>query len=365
MSDFTAAVIGAGSDPATQDRDGFAMGHIHGQAYRSEPRVELVACADIDPENGARFADRFDLRESQVYGSHETMLAEEQPDIVSICVPPALHAELTIDCCRAGVSAVHCEKPMATTWKDCGRMVKEAEETGTQLTINHQRRFADAVIKANELLDDGAIGELQRVEFGAENLYDYGTHSFDLCGYFVGEADPEWIMAQAHYDEENIWFGEHNTNQSVVVWEYETGATGLAVTGNRVAGDAIGCHHRLLGERGRIELGCGYPDRYDGVPLRLVRADSSAEEFDLENLVYDERHFDRAITAIVDGLENDDRPAHHAANALRSTQLIFGAWESVRSRGRIEFPLSIGDNPLRSMIENGVFDPTASSNLEQ
>ena len=101
------------------------------------------------------------------------MLAETHPDIVSVCVPPGLHADIVIDCARTGVpEAIHCEKPMAKTWSDCREMVEVCEAEGVQLSFNHQKRFAGPVREAKWLLDDGAIGELERLEFGEEHLCD-------------------------------------------------------------------------------------------------------------------------------------------------------------------------------------------------
>jgi hypothetical protein len=44
---------------------------------------------------------------------------------------------------------------------------------------------------------------------------------------------------------------------------------------------------------------------------------------------------------------------------LPATALIFGAWESVRRRGRVDVPLEmdIEDNPLEDMVERGVLTP--------
>ena len=44
------------------------------------------------------------------------MLRAEKLDVVSICLWPHLHAEAVIACAKAGVRAVHSEKPMAPTW---------------------------------------------------------------------------------------------------------------------------------------------------------------------------------------------------------------------------------------------------------
>jgi hypothetical protein len=64
-------------------------------------------------------------------------------------------------------------------------------------------------------------------------------------------------------------------------------------------------------------------------------------------------YIDRAIEDIVGSLDVGTRSELAAANALQSTQIIFGAWESARRQGRVSFPLDIDDNPLEAMVGSG------------
>jgi len=132
------------------------------------------------------------------------MITTVEPDIVSVCTPPT-HAEIIVDCARSGVvDAIHCEKPMDRTWADCERMVAVCEEEGVKLISNHQRRFGKPYRNAKELLDAGEIGDLERVEMAAPNIYDYGSHSIDLCNYFNDEGRAEWVISQLDYREEDL-----------------------------------------------------------------------------------------------------------------------------------------------------------------
>ncbi|MFB6296174.1 MAG: Gfo/Idh/MocA family protein, partial [Halobacteriales archaeon] len=184
MSEHAVALIGTGADPDDADSSGFAMAYQHASAYDAIDGVEIVACADIVPENAEAFAGEYGIADAGVYEDYEVMLDEARPDVVSICVPPAVHAEIAIGCLHHdAVEAVHCEKPMALTWGGARRMAMEAWRRDTQLTFNHQRRFGKPFRKAKDLLDAGEVGDLERVSFAAPNIYDYGSHSIDLCTY--------------------------------------------------------------------------------------------------------------------------------------------------------------------------------------
>lgn len=199
--------------------------------------MELVAAADIIPENVQAFAKKYGIQ--AIFTDYKEMLAQIQPDIVSICTWPHLHRRMIEDCARAGVPAVHCEKPMAYTFGDAKACVEICEKTGTKLTFNHQRRYGKPFAFAKQMIDAGVIGALQRIEFGIGNLYDYGSHNFDLANWFNGERSSRWALCGLDYSVENLIFGTHNENSAFAVWQYDNGVFGVAATGRPAAPWAV------------------------------------------------------------------------------------------------------------------------------
>ena len=355
LATYRVGIIGTGKKPVKPGPQGYGMAHHHAAAYQALPSCEIVACADINLENARAFQELFGV--PRVYTDYREMLAKESLDIVSVCTWPALHEEMVVAAAEAGVRAVHCEKPMAHTWGGAKRMVAACQKSGTLLTFNHQRRFGAPYRRAKELLDQGAIGQLQRVEFGAGNLYDYGSHSVDLCNYFNGERAARWVIAQIDYRRENLVFGAHNENQAYALWEYENGVFGVASTG--AGAGLVGCHNRLVGSEGTIEIG---PQGRGGERLPVLRirraGDRSWEAVDCggEGL-HGPNYIERAIADVVRAL-GDGRPSELSGeNALKATEIIFACWESARRRGRVDLPLDVDDNPLEEMVRSGALQP--------
>lgn len=370
---YRIAIIGTGANPEEKDSSGYAMAYRHAPAYERLEDCEVVACADIVRENAEAFADHFDLPEGNVYEDYEVMLDEVDLDIVSVCVPPAIHADIVVGCAESGqLQAIHCEKPMATTWADCERMVEACEDASVQLTIDNQRRFGEPFREAKDLLDDGTIGELVRIEWAEDNLFDAGVHEFDLCRYYTDGADAEWVLAGVDTSEENVWFGTENEYQGISQWKYENGVFGLAATGPSM--EMVGCYMRLIGGRGVIEMGVndGPAIRYhtDGGDWRTVDTKDSIHKPDyslvraglrkvaqnapgLPDRMFDRPTFyERAIEEIVEALREGREPEISGRNALAGTELTFASWESARRQGRVDLPLDIEDNPLETLIEN-------------
>ncbi|MFC7141976.1 Gfo/Idh/MocA family protein [Halosimplex aquaticum] len=363
----TVAVIGTGPDPENPTVEGFAMGYRHAESFGNQPDCEVVACADIVPENGQAFARTFDLPDEHVFEDYEAMLDAVEPDIVTVAVPPQIHEDVVVDCARSGVvSAIHAEKPMAHTWGSAQRMAQACWRRDVQLTFNRQRRFGKPFREARRLIDDGEIGNLQRVETTWSDLYDTGAHTVDLTGMFAGEAEPAWVIAQIDYREEDVRFGMHQENQAWALWEYETGVQGV-ISGGTGSGFADAAHV-IRGTDGEIRI-----DSETGNMLEIRRAgdaDWQGLDVDGEDLhganaggrQYGSEYIDRAAAEVVDALREGRESELGARNGLKTAEIIFGAYESARKRGRVDFPLEAEDNAFEALVAGGDLEVDPAEN---
>ncbi|MGI6367451.1 MAG: Gfo/Idh/MocA family protein [Anaerolineae bacterium] len=342
MEPLRAGIIGCGRSRASGMATGAGISHRHAQAYNASPDVRLVALADIVLENAQAFQEIHGG--DRLYTDFHEMLAKERLDIVSVCVWPHLHAPISIDCAKARVPAIHCEKPMAPTFGEAKAMVAVADEYGVQLTINHQRRFGSPFRKAKELLDSGAIGELVRYEASCSNMYDWGTHWFDMGFFYLDQTPVEWVMAQVDPREGRKHFGVFMEGQGICQYGFANGVTGLLVTGRNTR---WGAENRLIGSSGVIEVGVS-PE----VPLRYRTDTSGWQVVPVEDGIHDDSHFTRAIQDAAEALRDKREPELAARKALMTAEVIFATYESSRRRGRVELPLDVDDNPLWSMVQD-------------
>jgi predicted dehydrogenase len=323
------------------------MAYEHAAAYRAlADRCELVACADIVPEHAADFAQAMGLPSAAVFLDHRRMLAQVPLDVVSICTWPHLHAPLTLDCAVAGVRAVHCEKPMADSWGAAQAMAHACAQLGVQLTFNHQRRFGTPFRRARELLRDGAIGTLLRVEVSCANIYDWGTHYIDMCGFYMGDEPVDWVLGQVEPRGAGRVFGVPVERQALGHWRYGSGVFGLIATG--ASASMIEVANRLVGTAGMIEVGVP-----DGPSLRVRRADLA--EWQVVDTGGEGLHADasiaRGIADLIDALVEGREPELSARRALQATEIIFALYESSRRRGVVRLPLTSQDHPLLSLLQ--------------
>jgi predicted dehydrogenase len=355
---FTVGIIGAGKPWRTEGATGFGMGHIHADGYNATGKCEIIAVCDIVEERAAEFSREHSDGQAIVFTDYRQMLEKASPDIVSICTWPHLHAPMVAAACAAGARAIWCEKPMADTFGDAQAMAEAARRSGTVLIFDHQRRFLDTFQNTRRLLDDGAIGQLVRLEGACGDFMDWGTHWMNMFLFYLHDAAaPRWVMGQVDARREKRIFGLiHDTHGQLTV-RFDNGVTGVLWVGEE-AHEIVGCENRLIGTDGWIEVHNHAPHvRWRGKGDENTRAlDGAATAGGLHG----SEAYRRAAADLIHSLETGTKPLLDVSNALPTTEILFAAYESARRRGRIDLPLTITDHPLAAMVAEGIF-PNARS----
>ena len=344
MAELRVGIIGCGRPWKSEGASGFGMAHAHAAGYAAAPDTRIVALADINLENARAFQAEHGA--DAVYDDYHAMLARERLDIVSVCTWPRLHAPMVLDAAEAGVRAIHCEKPMAPTYGEARRMAEACDKRGVQLTFNHQRRFGAPFRTARDLLRSGAIGELRRVEGVCSNLFDWGTHWFDMFFFYNDETPARSVLGQVEPRGGPTIFGVPVEGQGLSHVVFENGVQGLLLTDSNAGYQAT---NRLVGSEGTIEV------NISGGPTVRVwgRGQSGWETPEVpveEGLGGLREVVGRGVVDLVDALRSGREPELSGRRALRATELIFATYESSRRRGRVDLPLEIDDSPLAAML---------------
>lgn len=351
---YKVGIIGCGKPRTEAGATGFGMSHAHAEGYNSSPDAQIVALADIAEENARAFQA---LRGGdRIYTDYHAMLRQEELDIVSISTWPHLHAEMVIACAEAGVSAVHCEKPMATTFGDCKRMVEACQTAGTQLTFNHQRRFGAPYVKTKALIDGGAIGKVMRMEATCPDLFDWGTHWFDMLNKFNGECDVEWVIGQVDVRHHRVVFGVTLEGHGLSHFRYRNGVMGILTSGTGVGDQRLSIC--VTGTEGTIEIG-----HSQEIPLRMWgKGQSDWTVVDVAEGMHGMDSVKAGVHELIGALKTGRESELSGEKALRATEMIYATYESSRRRARIDLPLTIDDSPLHAMLESGELTIESSGN---
>lgn len=138
------------------------MGRTHSNAYKrltdffpvQHKPVLKVACAR-SADKAKAFADNWGYERVET----DWRKAIESPDVdlVDICTPNDMHAEIAIAAAKAGKMIV-CEKPLARTVAEATPMVEAVEKAGVPNMVWFNYRRVPAITLAKQLIDEGRIG---------------------------------------------------------------------------------------------------------------------------------------------------------------------------------------------------------------
>jgi predicted dehydrogenase len=151
------------------------MGMMHYLAYQKIRGVKVRALCEQDPKrlagdwrsikgNFGPPGEIMDLSGIAKYAEVDEMLADPSLDLIDVCLPPSLHADITIAALKAG-KHVFCEKPIALKAADGRRMVEAAERCGKLLLIGHVLPFFPEFNFACKIIQSGKYGKIRGGHF--------------------------------------------------------------------------------------------------------------------------------------------------------------------------------------------------------
>ena len=176
---------------------------------QASPKVELLAVASRDRARAEAYAREWGIE--RAYGSYEALLADPDVEAVYVPLPNTMHSEWSIRAVEAG-KHVLCEKPFSRNVDEVEAAYDAAEREGRLLSEAFMYRHHPQTRRLQELVDEGAIGELRlirsafsyslydeenirlRTDVDGGSLMDVGCYCVSGSRLLAGE--PEAVQAQ-------------------------------------------------------------------------------------------------------------------------------------------------------------------------
>jgi predicted dehydrogenase len=172
--------------------------------------AEVVAVAARDRDRATAFAAKHHI--PRVVSSYEDLVADPGIDAVYIPLPNGLHGRWTKAAVAAG-KHVLCEKPFTANAEEA-RAVAGAIPAGVVVMEAFHYRYHPVFLRARQLLDEGAVGTVERIEtwlcfplpmfkdiryqlgLAGGATMDAGCYTIHMARHLAG-SEPEVVSARA------------------------------------------------------------------------------------------------------------------------------------------------------------------------
>jgi len=228
-------------------------------AIQSVPRSRLYGFITRDAAKTAAYPG------TRAWSSVEEAMADPGVDAVYIALPVALHAVAAIAALREG-KHVLCEKPMAMDFAEAQLMVAEGQSSGRLFGVSYYRRLYPKLLRAKQLIAEGAIGRPLLAEANCHNWLEIAGREW-LADPALSGGGPLYDIASHRIDAMNFLFGKPDRasgllsnavhriaveDSATVLMQFAGGVHGVVDVrwNSRVARDQF----RIIGENGEINL---------------------------------------------------------------------------------------------------------------
>jgi UDP-N-acetyl-2-amino-2-deoxyglucuronate dehydrogenase len=344
------AIIGTG---------GISQSHIAG--YLEFPdKCKIVALVDIYPEKAQEKKERFNLTDADVFDNYLKILGRDDIDVIDVCTPPYVHAEIAISGLNAGKNVL-VEKPMAASVEECDKILEAAERSGKLLSVVAQNRYRTACMNLKKTLDSGLAGEIVHAQAdsfwwrghcyydlwwrgtwekeGGGCTLNHAVHHIDMMLWMMGRPEEvQSIMTNTSHDNAEV------EDLSIALLKYKNGALGQ-ITSSVV-------HHGeeqqvvFQGKNARISAPWkvyASLSKSNGFPERNTQLEQEIEE--LYKSFPEQKYNNHAplLLDVMNAIETGGKPLISGQDGRATVELITAIYESSVSRKPVKLPLAKDD----------------------
>jgi len=314
------------------------MGLRRMQTIVDHPHAELICVVDVNDQQARVAADKYGC---PYYLNYEEILHREDIDCVIVSVPNKWHKETVVSFLNSK-KHVFCEKPLARNPEEAEAMVDAAVQNGVTLKTGSNLRFFPSVLKAKELLDRGAIGELlflrswighggwvqggwftQPEIAGGGTFLDNGCHVLDITRWFLGE-----IKNCIGVIKTSLWPIEPLEDNGFGI--FETVDDRIAFIHASWTEWAGYMYMEIYGSEGYIRI----DNRGKTCKTILGKREGGEKLFDFSSLP--PTSYRAELDDYIRALREGRQPLPSGFDGLRAVQMAWGVYESARTGRKIQ-----------------------------
>ncbi len=334
-------------------------------------KLTIAGICDIVPQNMHDKIVKFDLEDVHQYTNYRELLEEEKPQLVAICTESGKHAEIAMDCIRAGCHVI-IEKPIALSIEDADKMIWMAKEKNVKICASHQNRFNKSIQKIREAVEKERFGKLF---YGTAHIrwrrdYEYyvrapwrGTwegdggalmnqciHNIDLLRWMMGGEVDEVVGMTDRLNHPYI----EAEDFGIAMIRFSNGTYGIVEGTTDIYPRNLEETLYLFGEKGTVKAGGQSVNKIEEWRFSdaLDQAEDVIAEFG-ENPpnIYGFGHTP-LYADMIDAIQKDHEPYVNGIEGKKTLELVLAIYKSAAEKGFVKLPL---DKNCRTLNFKGRF----------
>jgi predicted dehydrogenase len=321
---------------------GFWARMIHIPAFQHIAGYELVGVVAGRPERAKATAAEFGIRKH--YADYWELLRDPEVDLVDVCAPNVLHAEVTLAALQYGKHVI-CIKPLAVNLADAQRMVDEASKRNRSIYYAENVPFIPALTRLKEMVDAGTYGSIFRVKAcqgigklhadwfqdaarsGGGCIIDMAVHGLSFLQWFAGESRAVRVVAEAG----TFVHRQKVEDTSVILVRFDNGIIGQTEDSWSLVG-GFDSRFEVFGTKGHAMIDLLY-----GHPIRSALGEATEGGANVLRFQAVDDHFVKdghlaMMSHFLDCIENRVCCRSTAEDGLRVMELVDAAYQSVNQR---------------------------------
>lgn len=246
---------------------GLGVGRHHADAAFESENADLIAVCDLIDEKLEKAKEKYG--NILTYTDFDEMLKNPDIDIVSICVPSGMHADLAVKALEAGKNVL-VEKPVDITVEKALLIEEARKKTGKIAGVVHQNRNNADMAPIKDAISSGKIGKVILGDFSVkwyrtQEYYEAdggwrGTWEFDGGGSLMNQAVHTvdlmiWLMGDVESVTSHAGVFEHDIETedcTVSLVKFKSGAVANFIS-TTCAYPGLGTNIQIYGTEGSIE----------------------------------------------------------------------------------------------------------------
>ncbi len=318
------------------------MGHIgkrHLEMIRCNRDAEIVACCDLLP------MEELDLYIPGIpfYRDFNEMLQNHKDiDVLNVCVPNGLHAEISIGALNKGHHVV-CEKPMALSKSEAEQILYKSLEVSRDIFVVKQNRYSPPAIWLKEIMNQELLGRIHMVQLSCYWNRDERYYKANSWRGSQSEDGGTLFTQFSHFIDIMYWLFGDITNirgifkdfkhanltdfedSGVVSFEFVNGGIGSLNYSTAVYNKNLESSIILIGEKGTVKVAGQYMNEVvycDIENYTMPELSPSNPPIDYGSYKGSAQNHHYVIANVVEKLQNKGIIATNALEGLKVVDII-------------------------------------------